>query len=120
MGFLYSARKEHKGNCVRGLINWGSRNFDWHKAALEARRLDLCVNVFKDGRNGLYAPMETEVRHPDESRGWIIIGASNRVQAGPLRALEAPALLSANFSCLGCVLEPLHHEWLCIIGLPLM
>lgn len=62
MGFLYSARKEHKGDCVRGLINWGSPHFDYVDAAYEAQRLELTMNVFRDGVNGLYAPMETEVR----------------------------------------------------------
>ena len=69
MGFLYSARKEHKGNCVRALINWGQPSIEYQKAVLEASKLDLCMNVFRNGKNGLYAPIETEVRNADLQAG---------------------------------------------------
>lgn len=61
LGFLNSARKEYKGNSVRAIVSWGDSAFDYQKAYQAVAHLDLCVNVFKDGINGMYAPVETEV-----------------------------------------------------------
>ena len=65
LGFLNSARKEHKGNCVRALVGWGQPDLDYLTAYESVAHLDLCVNVIKDGRNGMYAPVEAEVGIPD-------------------------------------------------------
>ena len=61
LGFLHSARKEYKGNSVRALIGWGQPDLDFQKAHQSVAHLDLCVNVIKDGVNGVYGSVETEV-----------------------------------------------------------
>ena len=63
LGFITSARKEHKGDRVRAAISWGEPNRDYTQLIQKARSLDLIINVFENGvRNGVYAPVETEVR----------------------------------------------------------
>ncbi|KAK9803549.1 hypothetical protein WJX73_007935 [Symbiochloris irregularis] len=63
LGFLHSARKEHKGNCVRALIGWGEPRLDYRSAHDAVGSLDLCVNVFKGGSHGIYAPLEAPYKH---------------------------------------------------------
>lgn len=63
LGFLTSARKEHKGDRVRAAISWGAPSADYKKLVEASRRLDLIINVYENGkRNGVYAPCETDVR----------------------------------------------------------
>ena len=66
LGFLYSARKEHKGDCVRAVIGWDQPNINFRKAVDSIAPLDMILSVFKQGKLGIYAPVElseSEVRH---------------------------------------------------------
>lgn len=61
IGFMHSARKELKGDRLRTLVGWGEQPLDYEKALQSVQKLDLVINVIKDGRNGIYGSNETEV-----------------------------------------------------------
>ena len=61
MGFFACARKEYKGNAARLLLSWETPGFDFQKAFEEVKGLDLTLNLYKKGVNGIYAIVETEV-----------------------------------------------------------
>jgi hypothetical protein len=70
LGFLTSARKEHKGDRLRAVLSWGGPGVeaDFDSLVDSARMLDLAVNVFDPtGQCGIYAPKKTQVSGPHPS-----------------------------------------------------
>lgn len=63
LGFLTSARKEFKGDCLRAVAAWGEQtdNIDYESLVEKSLELDLMSNVFQAGVHGSYAPILTEV-----------------------------------------------------------
>lgn len=60
LGFLSSARKEMKGNSIRAICGWDASQSNAAERLDSVAKLDLIVNVFKDGRNGIYVPYEAD------------------------------------------------------------
>ena len=80
LGFVHSARKEPKGDRVRGILNWGPLAKEEAAQLVEkCRKLDLVDNVFKGGVHGAYVPVKAEVtpppppHRPEQHSGLMII-----------------------------------------------
>lgn len=68
-GFVNSARKEPKGDNIRGVLNWDT---DCSLAELIERssRLDMANNCFKQGIHGAYISLDAAVRLARSPTNW--------------------------------------------------